>query len=235
VKRLFPTLSAGFLIRAASLVSLLAATPSVSLAQDEPPTRADEEIPGQTRRYAWGEGGHAPGSAQPATHRYARIFASVGGGVSLRLYYDDRSPAEGGLGQALLAPAYLQLRGAYFLEGDGDLQHGVGLGISTTLMDDPPSYDVGFFALTQWTLAPTYFLRVWLGDETQLMGHVGLPIALSSSYQSLGVEVGFGMLYKFLSGFGVYAQLTASLYFASFPQPLISLDAGIAIDYEVLP
>jgi hypothetical protein len=235
VKRLFPTLNAGLLTRVALLASVLAATPSVTLAQDEPSTPADEEIPGQTQRYAWGEGGAGGGAAQPAVHRFARIFASVGGGFSMRLYYDDRAPAEGGLGQAFIAPAYLQLRGGYFLEGDGDLQHGVGLGIATNLMDDPPGFDVGFFALTQWTLAPTYFLRIWLGDELQVQAHVGVPIALSGSYQSFGIELGIGVLYKFLSGFGLYAQLTASGYFAAFFQPLISLDAGLAIDYEVLP
>lgn len=234
MKRLFPTLNAGFLTCVALLASILAAAPSVTLAQDEPSTPADEEIPGQTRRYAWGAG-DGGGTAQAAVHRFARIFASLGVGISTRLYYDERPPGEGGLGQALIAPAYLQLRGGYFLEGDGDFQHGIGLGIATNLMDDPPNYDVGFFAMTQWTLAPTYLLRIWLGDEAQLMAHVGLPIALSGSYQSIGLELGVGILYKFLAGFGLYAQLTASGYFASFFQPLISLDGGVAIDYEMLP
>jgi hypothetical protein len=231
------TSSAALVLGALLGLGVVAASPTAVRAQTDPTTPADEEVPGQTRsRYAWGEGGGGGGGAtQPSVHRFARVFGSLGAGVSMRLYYDDRSPGEGGLGQEFLAPAYLQLRGGYFLEGDGDLQHGFGLGLSTTLMDDPPNYDVGFYAFSQWTVTPTYYLRIWLSDEVQLLTQVGVPIALSGTYQAFGVELGAGLLYKFLAGFGIYAQVTFSGYFAQFFQPLLSIDAGLAIDYEVLP
>lgn len=194
----------------------------------------DEEIPGRPRRYAWGESRSADAtrSDAPAVHRFARIFGGVGVGGSLRLVYDPDS-----LSQDLGGPLYLQARVAYFLEGEGDFQHGVGLGLATNLTIDPPNPDVanGFYELGQWTLAPSYMLRFWVDDALQVMGSFGVPLALSMLYQSIGLEVGGGVVYKFLAGFGVFAHATFSLYFASFVQPLLSFDAGVALDYEILP
>lgn len=200
----------------------------------------DAEVAGQSRRgYAWGE---APSEdshqdSGPARHRFADVYASLGAGASIRLYYDDRLPSEGGLGQEFVAPAYLQLRGGFFFEGDGDLQHGVGLGLSTNLMADPQDSSIkeGFFAFGQWTVSPQYLLRVWLMDEFQVLAHVGVPVAIGLDYTVLGAELGGAAVYKFLNGLGVYADLTFSTYFAEFAQPLLSLDAGLVFDYEVLP
>ena len=228
-RRTTPSLLAAALLALATL-----ATPLLAQAQAEPRTPADEEVPGQRTRYAWGEGGAAQGGAEsgPAVRRYARIYGAIGAGASLRLFYDPDT-----LSQDLLAPVYLQLRGAYFLETDGDLQHGIGLGIATNLTIDPPNPDVanGFYELGQWTLAPAYFLRIWVDDALQLLASFAVPFGLSGSYNTVGLELAFGLVYKFLAGFGIYAQLTFSTYFASFVQPMLSLDAGLVFDYEVLP
>lgn len=224
----------------ASLLALLAlgavsfVLPSSSLAQSTPDESLDEEVvPGQ-RGYAWGGGGSDGGSqaSGPATHRFAHAFGSLGAGGTLRLFYDPDT-----LHQDLAAPVYLQLRFGYFFEGDGDIQHGVGLGIAPNVTADPTdlAYADGFFEFGQWTLAPSYLLRVWLSDEAQIMGSFGLPIALSGTYQSFGLELGGGIVYKFLAGFGIYAHVTFSTYFASFVQPMLSGDAGLVLDYEVLP
>lgn len=190
-------------------------------------------MPGQ-RGYAWGGGAEqsAPSSSGPGTHRFAHVFGSLGAGGTLRLFYDPDT-----LHQDLAAPVYLQIRAGYFFEGDGDLQHGVGLGIAPNVTADPTdlAYADGFFEFGQWTLAPSYLLRVWLSDEAQIMGSFGLPIALSGTYQTFGLELGGGIVYKFLAGFGIYAHVTFSTYFASFVQPMLSADAGLVLDYEVLP
>ncbi len=195
----------------------------------------DEAVPtrGASGGYAWGGGGEGPAaSSAPIAHRSAFIDGTIGAGGSLRLYYDPDV-----LHQDLAAPVYLQLRGAYYFEGDGDLQHGVGLGIATNVTPDPTdlAYADGFFELGQWTLAPSYFLRVWLGDALQVNAHVGIPLGLSGAYQTIGVELGGGAQYKFLSGFGVYLDVVFSTYFAAFVQPMLSADAGLIFDYEVLP
>jgi hypothetical protein len=224
----------------APLLAVLALTTTTftlsgsALAQSTPDESLDEEVvPGQGG-YAWGSGGGDQGSqaSGPATHRFAHIFGSLGAGGTLRLFYDPDT-----LRQDLAAPVYLQIRAGYFFEGDGDLQHGVGLGIAPNVTADPTdlSYADGFFEFGQWTLAPSYYLRVWLSDEAQIMGSFGLPIALSGTYQSLGLELGGGIVYKFLAGFGLYAHVTFSTYFASFVQPMLSGDAGLVLDYEVLP
>lgn len=227
-----PSIFAAALLALATLV-----TPALSSAQQasegDPRTPADEEVPGSRTRYAWGEGassGTAPSG--PAARRFARIFGSVGAGASLRLYYD---PDPSNLGQDLLAPVYAQLRGGYFLESEGDLQHGFGLGIATNLTPDPLNIETGFYSLGQWTFAPSYFLRVWFAEEVQLLASFGVPIGISGDYQSIGLELSIGVIYKFLAGFGIYAQVTPSLYFAAFVQPLLSLDIGLVFDYEVLP
>jgi hypothetical protein len=99
----------------------------------------EEERAGGSRggSYAWGDSTtDVPSSSGPATHRYARIFGTVGAGVSFRiLIYADA------LSQTEIAPAYLQLRGGYFFEGDGDIQHGIGLGISVNMTGDGAAFD----------------------------------------------------------------------------------------------
>jgi len=215
-------------------LSSIALTSSSTRAQSTPDESLDEEaVPGQGRRYAWGEGGEqGGGGSEAATHRFSQIFGAVGAGTSIRLYYDPDV-----LRQDFLAPAYLQLRLGYFFEGDGDLQHGVGLGIATNLQIDPPDPSVadGFLEAGQWTLAPSYFLRVWISDAFQILGSFGVPIGLSGTYQTFGLELAGGVIYEFLAGFGIYAHITFSTYFASFVQPLVSGDLGLVFDYEVLP
>lgn len=206
--------------------------PGAVRAQSTPDeSRDDEVVPTQGREYAWGERERARGPSAPAVHRDAFVYGTLGVGGTLRLYYDEA------LHQGLAAPVYLQLRGAYFFEGSGDFQHGIGLGIATNLTADPTDLDVldGFLELGQWTLAPSYFLRIWLSDAFQLMGHFGVPVGLSSSYQAFGLELGVGGMYKFLSGFGIYLQAVFSTYFATFAQPMLSADAGFVFDFEVLP
>jgi hypothetical protein len=95
------------------------------------------------------------------------------------------------LRQDLAGPVYLQLRVGYFFEGEGDLQHGLGLGISPNVTADPTdlSYADGFLEFGQWTLAPSYLLRAWLSDEVQILASFGVPFGLSGTYQSLGLEL----------------------------------------------
>lgn len=213
-------------------MTLLASAHAAS-AQSAPDESLDHEVvPGQGG-YAWGSGGEsAQGPAGPARRRFAQIFGAIGAGASMRLYYDPDV-----LRQDFLAPVYLQLRAGYFLEGEGDLQHGFGLGIASNLTIDPPDPAVadGFLEFGQWTFAPSYYLRVWLSDQLQILASVGVPIGVSGTYQTVGLELAGGLVFKFLAGLGIYADITVSTYFAQFVQPLLSGDLGLWLEYEVLP
>ncbi|MDW8247101.1 MAG: hypothetical protein RMJ84_11035 [Sandaracinaceae bacterium] len=162
--------------------------------------------------------------------RFPQVFVSLGGGVTLRLIYDEPE-----LYQDKMAPPYVQLRGAYFFRGAGSFQHGLGLGVATNLLPDPPNTSIaaGFNEFGQWTLAPSYFARLWLSEEAQVFGAVGVPLALSLLYQVAGLELSVGLIYKFLNGMGLYLATVPSLYFGLFVQPLVSVDAGLLIDYEI--
>ena len=92
-------------------------------------------------------------------------------------------------------------------------------------------------ALKTWTLKQLNVLTELKtrDDALQLLGSFAVPFGLSGSYNTVGLELAFGVVYKFLAGFGIYGQLTFSTYFASFVQPMLSLDLGLVFDYEVLP
>lgn len=196
----------------------------------------EEERAGSARggSYAWGESSTDVPAAAPAppAHRYARIFGTVGAGGTVRILQYEA------LGQSRFAPVYLQLRAGYFFDGDGDVQHGIGLGISTNLAADgqvdTAGLILGIDPLTTWTFTPQYLLRIWFGDWVQLVGRVGVS-ATASTLPNLGFEVGIGPVIKFLSGFGIYADVSFSGYFANDFHPLVSLEGGLVFDYEILP
>jgi len=215
-------------------------------AQDRATDEAtEEERAGHARggSYAWGDSStdDVPTHSGPETHRYARVFGTVGAGITIRIL--EYQP----LAQSRLAPVYLQLRAGYFFEGDGDIQHGVGLGISTNLqVDGKPDYRLtdgtlilqNINPLTTWTLTPQYLLRAWFGDWFQLIGRVGVSVT-AATLPNWGFEIGVQPLLKILSGLGFYADISFSMFFSGEPEygihPLISIEGGVAIDFELLP
>jgi hypothetical protein len=208
--------------------------PSIAHAQD------DAERAGHSRGgYAWGQEHHEDtGGGGVLAHHYGRGYVSLGAGGTVRiLQYLD-------LVQDRLGPAYLQLRGGYFFEGEGLAQHGVVLGLASNLQGDPPNPNApGFNVLEQWTLAPAYMVRLIpdgdVGDFFQATGRFGVPLALSGSYFSWGLELAVGAQLKPWDGLGFYGEIDYSMYFANNPDnfhPLISFELGVMLDLpEVLP
>jgi hypothetical protein len=222
---------------ALSILSALVA-PTVHAQSAAEAEALDEERAGTSRggSYAWGDSStdDVPGGvAGPAVHRYARVYGTIGAGATLRILVYE---VYGGTG--LLAPVFLQLRGGFFFEGDGDIQHGVGLGISTNLMPDGTGDTAGMVngldVASAWTFVPQYMLRAWFGDVFQLIGRIG-PGVTASVLPNLGFEVGATTLFKFLAGLGVYLDVSFSMYFADQVHPLVSIEGGLAFDYELLP
>jgi hypothetical protein len=224
----------------AALCSILQVSTRASAQDRAADEAAEEERAGHARggSYAWGDSStdDVPSRSGPATHRYGRVFGTVGAGITIRVL--EYQP----LAQSRLAPPYLQLRAGYFFEGDGDVQHGVGLGISTNLTIDGGA-DTGdsingLDALAAWTFTPQYLLRGWFGDWFQLIGRVGVSVT-ASTLPNWGFEVGVHPLLKILSGFGFYADVSFSMFFSGEPSAdihtLISIEGGVALDFELLP
>ena len=208
----------------------LATAPSPAAAQDE--------------GYAWGEGGGSTGRAASSDDPL-RIMAYLGGGLGFRLLA-NLDPL---FDHTFLAPAYLDLGAAVYLPGR-ELRHGVGLYLSTNLSADNGSN--GQAPLTQWAITPSYqlLLPLWRllegmdRDELQVQLRFGIPLVFGQGLRdrsrvvfTLGGELAAAIHYKFLAGFGIYAEAQLDVYggIADTVHPVIAIDAGFLIDYEVLP
>ena len=222
--------------------------PAPAEAQDATPLEQEEA--GRSRGgYAWGEGPSEEASTEqaPAHHRYGHVFASLGFGGTIRLlaHADVCDPGAPGREGCRFSPPYLQLRGGWLFEGDGEIQHGVGLGVATNLTPDGTAGE-GIDGFGQWTLTPTYFFRYWFDSWFQLMAHFGVPLAVSAvsgfTVQSRtdfnwGLELQLGVVFKFLTGLGAYAAGNVASYFAGDGSvwPTLSGEVGMVFEYEVLP
>lgn len=206
-------------------------------------TSLEDEHAGRSRGgYAWGEEARDTGpQSTTAAHHYGAVFGSVGAGTTIRMIrYEVLTNTD------QVAPAYLQLRGGYFFEGDGLFQHGAVLGIASNLGGE--GYGAaGIDPFGQWALAPAYMVRLIpegdIGNWLQATGRLGIPLAFATdgggnTLFTWGWELGIGVLFHFLAGMGLYAEADLSMYFADDPanlHPLISFEGGLFIDYEVLP
>jgi hypothetical protein len=77
--------------------------------------------------------------------------------------------------------------------------------------------------------------------RTLLLGRAGVPITLSPDVSG-GLEAAVGAAYLISAGLGVQSELVGSLYYGAATQersvttiPVLSLQLGLFIDYEVLP
>lgn len=229
------------------VTAALAAAPALARAQDAP---IEEEEAGRSRGgYAWGEGpAEAEGGARQAAYRrFGTVFATagVGGTVRILAHADVCDPGVPGREGCRFSPPYLQLRGGWLFEGEGEIQHGVSLGIASNLTPDGTA-GLGIDAFSQWTLTPTYHFRYWFDSWFQLMAHFGVPLAISavtgSSIQSRtdfnwGLELQVGLVVKFLTGLGAYVAGNVASFFAGdgMVWPTVSGEVGMMFEYEVLP
>jgi hypothetical protein len=78
-------------------------------------------------------------------------------------------------------------------------------------------------------------------DQAYLRGRAGFPIVLAPD-SNIGFEVAAAAAWLFTGGIGVTAELTGSLFYgaatldkSSTTIPLLALELGVWVDYEVLP
>jgi len=215
----------------ACILALCLATASTASAQEE--------------GYAWGEAGAGSTGQSATTDDPLRIMGYLGAGFGIRLLA-NLDPI---FSHEFITPAYLDVGGAVYLPGR-EFRHGVGLAVSTGLSADAGGS--GQQPLTQWVITPSYQLLLPLWrltegadyDEVQLQIRVGIPLVIGAGLGdtsrvdfTFGGELALAVQYKFLAGFGIYAEAQVDVIggIQDTVHPFIAVDAGFLIDYEVLP
>ncbi len=217
--------------------ALFTAPASLGHAQTAPPEEDLSELPPEMR------GGLDPelsGAGRQADEPKdpLRIIGGIGGGLSLRLARNLDFQQE------RFAPAFLDLYAGLILPGARGFRHGFTVGVSANLSGDG-SFSLGMDPFEQFTITPGYIGRIQLDDspvaDFLLLLKVGIPLTVSPDFAP-GLEVGIGATYLFLTGLGIYAEVSASAFMGgdspsgSFTiHPLLSGELGIYVDFEVLP
>jgi hypothetical protein len=126
--------------------------------------------------------------------------------------------------------AYLDLGlGAAYGPADG-FQHGgeLALGIATD-------------GISQQALGLSYVLIYPVLEDVLLRGRAGFPIVIGPD-ANLGFELAAGGAWLFTGGIGVTAELTGSLFYGAATLdkstttiPILALELGLWLDYEVFP
>lgn len=207
---------------ASCLVAAALAAPSTAFAQ-----ATDDEGFEAPPSHEGGESGYGWGDADEASVDPLRIVGHLTFGTSIRFIQDlDYN-------QERFAPAYIDLWAGAVLPGN-DLRHAFGLTAGLNVTGDGGS-SIGVDAGTQLVVGPSYGLYIPLSDFL-FFPKFSIPIAVSPE-PSLGFELSVGGAYRFLAGFGVYAELAASIFIGGGGSihPLGSGEVGLIIDYEVLP
>ena len=188
--------------------------------------------------YAWGEeGGGTTGTSALGGEDPLRVQATVGAGVGFRLLRNLD------FDQEFILPPYLDVGAAVFLPGT-DLRHGGGVAVSTIMTGEADTE-----AFQQWVLTPSYHLLLPLQrvagmdqDVLQVQVRAGVPIVfthvpLSDPNVTIGGELAAALFAKFLAGLGAYLEVQGAIYggYDFTFHPVVSVDAGLVLDYEFLP
>jgi len=130
---------------------------------------------------------------------------------------------------SLTAP-YLDFSAAALLGHPDGLQHGLAVHLSTAVQ-----------GIAQEVLAPSYIALVRLPPRFAVYGRAGLPVVLEPD-ATLGLELAAGGAWMASAGLGVTAELVGSVYYGAATEqtpvttiPVLSLQIGAVVDYEVLP
>jgi hypothetical protein len=162
---------------------------------------------------------------------YVHLFGALTIGDALRFNNPYRLGTQlGKTGQSLsISAPYVDVAGAALLGSADGLQHGVHLHLSTALT-----------GISQSVFAPSYIVGVRRSSFTAY-ARGGFPIVLSPQ-TTTGLELAVGGLYYLRSGFALTAEAGESLFYGAATRevsatfiPLTYLQAGVAVDFEVLP
>ena len=173
-----------------------------------------------------------PSTPLPPLGGEYRLMAGMGVGRGIRFENPYRLQTElGSDARSLsLTATYLDLSIGALLAGSTRVFHGVTVH--------------GSFALdgiTQEVVTPSYLFLYRPDPRWAILGRAGLPIVIEPD-ANVGFELAGGGVFYLTAGLGITASLVGSLFFAagtlesSRPTiPLLSMEAGVVYDYEVLP
>jgi len=159
----------------------------------------------------------------------AHYVFTASAGVPLRLTTNDT------FDQSALAPVFTDALAGYVFAGSGGLRHGAGLGLSLSLTEDG-GFTEPVLRYEQFVITPSYLLALPFDPAWFALAHAGIPIVLTGG-TTAGIEAAFAIGYRLLAGFGVFAEAGIDVFMgtASTVHPIVSIEGGAFLDYEVLP
>jgi len=169
---------------------------------------------------------------EPERGPYVHGFAALGYGRGLRFNNPFRLQTElGDGGESLsLTAGYLDLGVGATLGNAHGLQHGAIAHLSYATD-----------GVRQEVLSLSYLALYPLTRDLLGFARAGFPLVMEPDV-SVGFELGAGAAYLVSSGLGVSAELVSSLFFGAATWehdpnifPVLSLQLGAWVDYEVLP
>jgi hypothetical protein len=178
-------------------------------------------------------GGRAAARAEiPPMGPYVRLLGGAGLGRGIRFNNPYRlATVLGETPESLsLTATYLDVFVAATMGNPDGLQHGVAVHGAAALD-----------GIAQEVVTPSY-LALWHPSErVGLTGRMGLPVVITPD-TNIGYEVGLGALLWLTASLGLAAELVGSVYQgAGTPTqgstliPIVSLQVGVAYQFEVLP
>jgi hypothetical protein len=163
---------------------------------------------------------------------YAHPYLSLALGRGLRLnnpYRLEKVLGDSPEGLSLSA-LYLDLGAGWLMGNPRGLQHGPVANLS-----------VAVTGIRQEVLSPGYRILVRLGPRWSLSGKLAVPVVLEPDLGG-GGELGVAGLFRVLAGVAAYAELLGSTFLGAATYeadttviPIVSLQAGLWTDHEVLP
>ncbi len=163
---------------------------------------------------------------------YVHWYSGLGIGKGLRFNNPFRLRGQlGSTPESLSTTAtFMDLSVAATFGDPHGFQQGISLNASIALEGVP-----------QEVLAPSYAALYRFNGHVSARGRLGLPIVIEPDL-NLGGELALGGAYLMWSGLGLYTDIVVSLFQGAATDetsatliPVLSLQAGIAVEYEVLP
>lgn len=155
---------------------------------------------------------------------------SLGQGVRLDNPYRLRTELGAGPESLSLTAPYADVSVGATVGDAGPISHGVRVDTSVALSGVP-----------QEVITPSYLLLVRPTPRFGLLGRAGIPIVVEPDLNA-GFEAAGGGIFYVAAGVGVTAMLVGSLFYGAATLdssrttiPVLSLEAGLVYDYEVLP
>jgi hypothetical protein len=161
---------------------------------------------------------------------YAHLFGGVMLGRGVRFNNPYRlSTVLGDDAESLsLTATYLDLSVGAALGAPDGFQHGASLGASLALSGVP-----------QEVLTPAYVVLHRLPDRVWLHARAGLPVVIEPDF-NVGAELAIGGAFLLSGGLGFGGELVTSLFYGAASHertqtaiPIVSLELGLVVDYEV--